>query len=166
MQIISEKRCIIGECPIWNEKEKRLYYTNGGGGNEVCILDIYTKKLEVRKLKIGAAAYAFDKKNRLIVSRQDGVFILNNDDTTEELYDSFKHTILYANDMKVGPDGRLYVGTQSGKRKGVSDKTDGKLYSIDTDGNVRILLDNLSLSNGLEWSIDEKDSIIQTVIQV
>ena len=72
MQKVSEKRCVIGEGPIWNDKEKRLYYTNGMGGNELCILDIYTGKLEVRPLKIGSAAYAFDKKNRLIVSRPDG----------------------------------------------------------------------------------------------
>lgn len=155
MQIFDKKRCIIGEGPIWNDNEKRLYYTNGMG-MEICILDIYTGELEVRPVKKGVAAIAFDKNNRLIVSRPDGVFILNDDDTTEELYDTKKHPILYANDMKVGPDGRIYVGTQSGKRIGVSDKIDGKLYSIDKDNNVRVLLDNLILSNGLEWSIDEK----------
>ena len=155
MQIISEKSCIIGEGPVWNCFEKRLYYTNGME-NEICMLDIHAGELEVRSAKAGAAALAFDKNNRLIVSRSDGVFILNDDDSTEELYDTKKHTILYANDMKVGPDGRIYVGTQSGKRKGVSDKTDGKLYSIDNDGNVCVLLDNLILSNGLEWSMDEK----------
>ena len=156
MKIISERRCIIGEGPIWNEKENRLYYTNGMGGNEICMLDVDTMKLEVRPLKKGAAAYAFCKDGRLIVSRADGVFILNEDDTTTELYDNNLHNIVYANDMKVGPDGRIYVGTQSGKRKGVSDKIDGKLFSIDVEGNVRVLLDDLRLSNGLEWSMDEK----------
>ena len=58
--------------------------------------------------------------------------------------------------MKVCPDGRLYVGTQSGTRLGLSDTRDGKLYCIDKDGSVRVLLDNLGLSNGLEWSFDEK----------
>ena len=156
MQIIAEKRCKIGEGPIWNEFEKRLYYTNGMGGNEICMLDIYTGELEVRPVKTGASAFAFDKNNRLIVSRPDGVFILNDDDSVTELYDREKYNITFANDMKVGPDGRIYVGTQSGKRKGVSDKTDGKLYSIDKDGNVRVLLDGLILSNGLDWSMDEK----------
>lgn len=155
MQIVSEKRCVIGEGPIWNEHEKRLYYTNGMG-DEICMLDVYTGKLEVRPVKVGVAAFAFDKNNRLIVSRRDGVFILNDDDSVEELYDTSKHSILYGNDMKVGPDGRIYVGTQSGKRYGASDETDGKLYSIDKHGNVRVLLDRLILSNGLEWSLDEK----------
>ena len=156
MKLICNHRCIIGEGPIWNEKEKRLYYTNGMGGNEICMLDIYTGELKTRPVDIGVAAFAFTKDNRLIVSRRDGVFILDKDNTTKELYDTTKIEISLANDMKVGPDGRIYVGTQSGKRAGISDETNGKLYSIDKNGNVRVLLNNLLLSNGLEWSIDEK----------
>jgi len=155
IKIIEEKRCVIGEGPIWNETEKRLYYTNGMGG-EICMLNVHTGELEVRTVKTGVAAFAFTKENQLIVSRHDGVFVLNKDDTTEELYDTSKNQIRFANDIKVGLDGRIYVGTQSGKRAGVSECIDGKLYSIDKNGKVRILLENLSLSNGLEWSMDEK----------
>lgn len=155
MKIIKDKRCVIGEGPIWNDFEKKLYFTNGME-NEICTLDVYTGKLDVRPVDVGASAFAFTKDNRLVVSRCDGVFILNEDNTTEDLYDASKISIHLANDMKVGPDGRIYVGTQSGKRAGVSDKLDGRLYCIDDKGNVRVLLDNLILSNGLEWSIDEK----------
>ncbi len=156
MDIICKHRCIIGEGPVWNEKEKRLYFTNGMG-NEICMLDIYTGELQIRPVDIGVAAFAFTEDNRLIVSRcDDGVFILNEDNTTQKLYDTSEIKISLANDMKVGPDGRIYVGTQSGKRAGLSDKTDGKLYSIDKDGNVRVLIDNIILSNGLDWSMDEK----------
>lgn len=155
MKIIDRKRCVIGEGPIWNEKENKLYYTNGLD-NELRIIDIYTGEKTIRKPDVGCAAYAFTNDNRLIVSRCDGVFILNDDDTTEKLYDTEKYKIQYANDMKVGPDGRIYVGTQSQKRIGVSDKIDGKLYNIDRYGEVKVLIDNISLSNGLEWSMDEK----------
>lgn len=155
MELICKHRCIIGESPVWNEFEKRLYFTNGYG-DELCILDVYTNELTVRKLTKGAAAYAFTKDNRLIVSRHDGVYILNSDDTEENLYDTSKTNIVYGNDMKAGPDGRLYVGTLSGKKSGTSDKIDGKLYSIDKNGKVRVLLENIDVSNGLDWSIDEK----------
>lgn len=37
----------------------------------------------------------------------------------------------------------------------ISEKLDGKLYSIDASGNVTVLLDGMSLSNGMEWSADE-----------
>ena len=154
MKRICDKRCIIGEGPIWNAKENRLYFTNAYA-KEICVLDIYTGELEVRSLSKNVAAMAFDAENRLIVSREDGVFILNKDETIETLYDSSVYQILYANDMKIGPDGRIYVGTQSRKRLGISEQVDGRLYSIDTAGNVRELLNNLILSNGMEWSMDE-----------
>ena len=154
IKIISEKRCIIGEGPIWNEKENTLYFTNGMG-DEICSYNFTNDKLSVRPLPFSVSAFAFDKQNRLIVSHENGVFYLDSDNTLSPIYDqSIK--IEYANDMKVGPDGAIYVGTQSGKRKGVSDKVDGKLYRISPSGEVEILLDNLILSNGMEWSIDEK----------
>lgn len=167
MKLISNYRCVIGEGPIWNETEGRLYYTNGLN-NEICMLDVYTGKLDIRNVGTCISAFAFTKDNRLIVSKSDGVFILKNDNSTELLYDTEKYKIKLANDMKVGPDGKIYVGTQAEKRAGISDKVDGKLYSIDSKGNVKVLLDNLMLSNGLEWSIDERffyhtDSYTQTI---
>lgn len=57
--------------------------------------------------------------------------------------------------MKVGPDGALYVGTQSSKVKKRSNDIDGKLYRISPEGEVKVLLDGLILSNGMEWSLDE-----------
>lgn len=156
MKIVSEKRCNIGEGPIWNDKEQKLYYTNGFGGNEICIYDFKTNKVSVRFLSFSVAAFAFDVENRLLVSHSNGVHILNDDSTLAPIYDNCKYKIQFGNDMKVGPDGAIYVGTQSEKRKGFSDKIDGKLYRIAPDGEVKILFDELLLSNGMEWSIDEK----------
>ena len=150
----TDKRCVIGEGPIWNEKEEKLYFTNGME-KEICILDILTETIQVRKTKTGCAAICFDTKNRMIVSCEDGVFYLYEDGSMTPLYDINRFDLRYANDMKAGPDGRIYVGTQSRKRLGISDKLDGKLFSIDNKGNVRILLEDISLSNGMDWSVDE-----------
>jgi sugar lactone lactonase YvrE len=154
LKILTEKRCIIGEGPIWNEREQRLYFTNAYG-NEICTYDFSNDEIKVRPLPFDVAAFAFDVGNSLIVSHADGVHILNDDNSLGPIYDDRKYKIKFANDMKVGPDGAIYVGTQSGKRKGVSDKIDGKLYRISPQGEVNVLLDGLILSNGMEWSIDE-----------
>ncbi len=151
MEILSSRHCIIGEGPIWNCFDKKLYQVNALG-NEILIMDIYKKEVSVRKLPFIVAAIAFGKKGEMLVSCQDGAYILNSDNSRTPLCKLIK----YGNDAKVGPDGRFYIGTQSSKRVGVSDIIDGKLYSIDAKGNVKILLDNLRLSNGMEWSIDEK----------
>ena len=155
MKILSRKRCKLGEGPIWNDKEQKLYFTNGYGANELCICDIKTETLNIRKLPFGAAAFAFDVNEHLIISHAGGVHILGDDDSLSPIYDDEKYEIKYANDMKVGPDGAIYVGTQSEKRKGISDKIDGKLYRISPNGEVSVLLDGLLLSNGMDWSLDE-----------
>ena len=156
MKILSEKRCLIGEGPVWNPFDRKLYHVNGYGANEICCIDLETKENTVRKLDFGVAAMGFSKKGEMLISCADGAFILNDDGTRKPLYDRTRFEIKYGNDAKVGPDGRFYIGTQSSKRKGVGDAIDGKLYSIDKDGEVRILLDGLLLSNGFDWSMDEK----------
>ena len=153
MRVISHKHCRIGEGPIWNHAEQRLYFTNGME-KEICKLDLITGELTEIPTERGVAAIAFDRQGRMIVSRADGVYYLDRN-ATEPLYDPARYQILHANDMKVGPDGRIYVGTQSEKRLKLSDRVDGKLYSIDRNGTVRTLLDGLLLSNGMDWSIDE-----------
>ncbi len=152
IRCIDKKRCIIGEGPIWNRDDGLLYFVNPRE-EEICTFNLQTEEFSTRHC-IRAAAIAFDIDGRMIVSTHTGVFYLNSDNSTTPLYDTSKYEIKHGNDMKVGPDGRIYVGTQSGRRFGDSDKIDGKLYSIDKLGNVKILLDGLILSNGLAWSAD------------
>ncbi len=146
-------RCVIGEGPIWHTQNRSLYYTNGGG-KSICIWHAPTDTLTIRHLSRDVAAMAFTLRGDMIVSRMDGVFLLRDDDTTLPLYDTERYTIRYGNDMKVGPDGAIYVGTQSERRMGLSDRIDGKLYRIGVDGTVAVLLDGLRLSNGMAWSPD------------
>ena len=156
MNILSRKHCIIGESPIWNEFDQKLYQVNGYGANEVCIIDIRTKEITAKKYDFSILAISFDKQGRMIISCKDGAFYLNCDGTREELYDTSEYSIRYGNDAKVGPDGRYYIGTQSRKRMGIDNSIDGKLYSIDKSGKVKVVIDNMILSNGFDWSMDEK----------
>ncbi len=155
MLCVSDDRCIIGEGPIWNEKEKLLYFVNPRE-MEIRTVDLKTKELKKHKCPIKVSAIAFDEDYNLIISTPKGVFRLIDFSRLENIYDTNKYRFENCNDMKVGPDGRVYVGTQSSARLGNSENVDGKLYSIDKNGEVNILLDNLRLSNGLEWSIDGK----------
>ncbi|WP_458119232.1 SMP-30/gluconolactonase/LRE family protein [Paenibacillus sp. Z6-24] len=56
------------------------------------------------------------------------------------------------NDGKCDPAGRLLAGTMSLN----GEKKQGALYSMDTEGHVRLLLDEVSTSNGLAWSSDHR----------
>lgn len=153
MKILSSKRCIIGEGPVWCAREGKLYHVNGAE-KEICILDITTGESQIRKLTCGIAALAFGQKGELLISNWSGAFFLSADGTTRPMYDPSKFQILYGNDAKVGPDGRFYIGTQSARRMKQGDAIDGKLYCIDPGGAVTVLLDGLKISNGFDWSMD------------
>ena len=164
MKVLKEKRCIIGEGPIWNEREQALYFTNGFQ-REICIYNFKTEQMHIRKLPFGVSAIAFDTQGKLILSHAGGVHIVTNDDTLIPLYDPEKYGeaygIIYLGKMR--DIYSLYISHTKGKERvtisekflGISEKLDGKLYRISQDGTVDILLDGLSLSNGLEWSMDE-----------
>ena len=155
MKILTQKRCVIGEGPIWCEREKLLYFVNGIE-NEICTYDPKNDIFCTYPQEIGVAAIAFALDGRMLVTRKDGVFFL--DLSTGKSSPTYDETvkIINANDAKVGPDGCFYVGTQSEFRLGLSDKIDGKLYRITPDGTVALLLDGLILANGMDWSPDER----------
>lgn len=154
MKILTQKRAVIGEGPIYNDVEQKLYFTNGLE-SEILIYDFNSDTLTAKKTPCGVSAMAFDNKNRLIVSTQNGVFILNEDNSLTEIYDTKKYQIKNCNDLKVAPNGDIFVGTMATIRKAQNkSELDGKLYRISKDGVVTVLLDHLSLSNGLDWSVD------------
>ena len=152
MEAIYKKNCIIGEGPIWREANGRLYFVNPVEALEIC--SVYPDGSEPSAIKLthGAAAIAFAKDGGILISSIDGVF--KYDEEKDEL--TLFSDIDGCNDAKVGPDGAFYVGTQSGARRGISNKVDGKLYRIDKFGKRKILLDGLILSNGMDWSADGK----------
>lgn len=155
MKILTQKRCVIGEGPIWCEREKLLYFVNGIE-NEICTYDPKTETFCSYGQEIGVAAIAFARDGRMLVTRRDGALFLDlSTGKTSPMYDE-SIQINYANDAKVGPDGCFYVGTQSEFRLGISEKIDGKLYRIMPSGKVTVLLDGLILANGMDWSPDER----------
>ena len=155
MKLLAQKRCVIGEGPIWNDRQGLLYFVNGID-NEICTYDPEAETIHTYPQSMGVAAIAFSEDGRMLITRADGAFFLDlTQGTITPMYDE-RVTIQHANDAKVGPDGCFYVGTQSEFRLGISDKIDGKLYRITPKGEVSILLDGLILANGMDWSPDER----------
>lgn len=152
MKTLNRVRCVIGEGPIY--KDGLLYYTNGMTDN-FCIYDFKNDSLLNQKTAVKIAAFAFGQSGNIIISSVDGIYEIEKDGSSTPFLPP-ESQILYANDMKAGPDGRIYVGTQSEARLGISEKINGKLFSIDQDKNIKILLADLKLSNGMEWSADLK----------
>lgn len=153
MEIISDHRCYIGEGPIWNENENALYQVNAGK-NEIIRIDFCDRSREVHVFDQDISSLCFTKDNRIIGVLEDNVSYIRDYSCLGSVFGQ-ESCVFYGNDAKCGPDGRLYVGTQSRKRLKISNDVDGKLYQIDIDGTIKTLLDGLILSNGMDWNMRE-----------
>ena len=78
MKILSDRRCGIGEGPVWNEFDNKLYHVNGFGANEILVIDIYAKEVAVRKLEFGVSAMGFTRNGEMLISCKDGAFIFSD----------------------------------------------------------------------------------------
>ena len=68
INIIRQNKCVIGEGPIWNEFDKRLYFVNSMGPNEICTYDYTTGKIEAKAYSEGTSAIAFSKDGRMLLT--------------------------------------------------------------------------------------------------
>jgi len=79
-----------------------------------------------------------------------GFALEDPDGTITHLGDLWRDESLRMNEGGCDPDGRFYCGSMAhDKRKGA-----GALYRLDPDGSVHVVLEGVTVSNGLDWSPD------------
>jgi sugar lactone lactonase YvrE len=83
----------------------------------------------------------------ILASMEDGIYRLAEDGSIAPAHPKTQIAGSRFNDGKVGPDGRLYVGTM--RREG-----GGEFYRLDAEGSLESLFGDVRISNGLDWSPD------------
>jgi len=153
VQLIVDQKAELGEGPCWDGKNKCLYW-----------VDIMGKKLHIhstatntnREIDVGAyiGTVAVREKGGLIVALQNGFHFLDTE--TEQLTpitDPERHRPENRfNDGKCDPAGRFWAGSMELNITGPN----ASLYRLGTDLNVKKMLDDVTISNGLAWSPDYK----------
>ena len=141
-----------GEGPVWDARTERLYW-----------VDLTGKALHATNVASGAdRVIEFDDLVCAIAPCAGGglVAALNKrivavapatGETGPVAVTVTERPDVRCNDGKCGPDGRFWIGTMSldGTVEGA-----GALFRVDPDGRVCRMLDNLTISNGMAWSLD------------
>lgn len=138
------------EGPLWDEENQLLYF--------ISIDDnmIYSFNEETTEIKsyptsspVGAAVLV--NNGKILSAEKDGIYLIDIK-TKERIFamQPNEDERLRYNDGKLDPKGRFLVGTM-----GYEDTFEGaaSLYVI-KDGKMKMLLSNLTLSNGMDWSKD------------
>lgn len=151
IDVLVDVKPIIGEGPLWDVEEQRLYWVDVVGRR------VYRSTADGRELRAWdmpaeIGSLALRRGGGAIVSLSTGLHFLDFATGETELvvhpaHDK-PHTRL--NDGKVDARGRFVVGSMVTGQ----DSADGALFQLDTDLSLRVLDEGFSISNGPCWSPD------------
>ncbi len=148
----------LGEGPIWDVEEARLYWVDGTGRRvgkpDIWRLDPATGKVETWSLGRDIGAMALRRGGGAVLALSDGFYLFDFESEKLELIEKVEeeHERTRLNDGKCDRRGRFFAG-------GMDDKEELKicgLYRLDPDLSVHKVDDGIICSNGPCWSPDNK----------
>ena len=153
IDVVLPHRCLLGEGPVWDFRRKVVCWVDILNG-EIHQYSPATKEHHVIAigLMIGAAVLCAD--GNFLAATTCGFGFVNRENEVVSMIANPESDITgnRFNDGKVGPDGRFWAGTMSHK----DEPEKGSLYVFDTDHSVTKKISNVSISNGMAWSLDYK----------
>ncbi|UCG57546.1 MAG: SMP-30/gluconolactonase/LRE family protein [Phycisphaerales bacterium] len=148
--------CRLAECPIWNDNDNTLYWTD--------ILEKRIWKYQPESNVIGVewegdlmvGGYAFTEDNDIVLCTDKGVYRLSRKSRggraseLQLLFDIPMADDERFNDITTDPRGRIFAGTLTERR------VDGILYRLESGKAPVAVLKDIATSNGMTFSLDLK----------
>jgi sugar lactone lactonase YvrE len=152
-ELVLDARAQLGEGPLWDDRRARLVFVDIMRGH-VHEFDPATKTDRVVDAAEPVGAVALSTRGDWIAATKTGFSRIDPETgaktpiaTVEADLDETR-----MNDGYVDCRGRFWAGTMG--MGGVSGR--GALYRLDPDGSVTRILSDISISNGLDWSPDDR----------
>lgn len=153
IELVLDARAELGEGPIWDDRRQRLVWVDIMRG-EVHEFDPVTRQDRVLRVGRPVGCVALAARGDWIVGAADGFHRL--DPASGRLTpiaaveaDRPDHRM---NDGYVDARGRLWAGTMA--LSGAKGR--GTLYRLDPDGRVHAMVSGVTISNGIDWSPDNR----------
>ena len=151
VDLVLDARAELGEGPVWDPEGQRLFW-----------LDILKGRVHVfrpadascRFLATGqpVGAAVLRASGGLVLGLRDGFAALDLDTGGLEWLAPLRHRERRLNDGKCDPLGRFFCGSMAfDERPGA-----GALYRLGPDRHLETLLEDVTISNGLDWTGDQR----------
>ncbi|RNE66460.1 SMP-30/gluconolactonase/LRE family protein [Cryobacterium tepidiphilum] len=137
-----------GEGPVWSESWGGLRFVDMLAGDILTLADTGS----VTREHVGAVAAVVRPRRGggAVIGLERGFGLQAPDGSVQALAELWSAPDIRMNEGGCDPDGRFYCGSMAyDKRQGA-----GKVYRLDPDLSTRIVLEDVTISNGLEWSPD------------
>ena len=144
--------CNLGEGPFWDSKKQELYFVDISN-KQVLIFAPSSNSVEAITFDQEIGAVLLGQNSELIVAARDGLYAATRDGELKTLLApiDFGDSSIRCNDAKCDANGRIWVGTMAFDFK----QGAASLYSFDSE-NLKEILSDLTIANGLGWSPDQK----------
>lgn len=139
----------LGEGPVWDDRRGELFFVDivAGRVHRFC-----PERGEHGSFAVGPSvgALALREDGGLVLAAHDGFFLIEADGTGLAPLSAFRSDaeLVRFNDGKVDPHGRFVAGTMDWN----GERPLGSLYLLEPGGAVSVLLEGVTISNGLAWS--------------
>lgn len=138
-----------GEGPVWSGNWEELRYLDMLAG-DVHRLNIDTGALRRVHLSNVVAAIRPRTMGGMVAATERGFALVDDDFNVDELGELWSDASIRMNDGGCDPAGAFYCGSMAyDMRPGA-----GRLYRLAPDRSVTVMLDQVTISNGLAWSPD------------
>ena len=144
--------CEIGEGPVWNKRNACIYWLDIPQGF-IYQFSPLQNKLSTFETQSMTGSFSIRSSGGLITASRDGFAIINpQNKIVKSIASGESHQNNRFNDGKCDPAGRFWAGTMdmSGHPNA------GSLYMLDVNHQVSVKIKEVSCSNGLAWSADNK----------
>jgi sugar lactone lactonase YvrE len=151
IEVVVDAHAELGEGPVWDVERGLLLW-----------VDITAKLIHEYDPKTGSdtsfptpvpvGAVALREHGGLVLAMEDGFWLWGTGPNDPKRFVPVEADMPEnrMNDGKVDPGGRFWAGTMAYDER----RDHAALYRLDTDGSVRKMVSPVSLSNGMDWSLD------------
>ena len=161
-ELIADYQCHIGENPLWHALERRLYWTDITRGR-LFRYDPATGKHEQCYSGPPVGGFTVQADGTLLLFMARGAIAQWRDGhlnyIVEEIPDERESRF---NDVIADPVGRVFCGTMPTPTR------PGRLYRLDPDGGLHLILEGIGVSNGMGFTLDRRrmyytDSVARSI---
>jgi len=148
-------RATLGEGAIWNPARQQLHWIDVEAG---CVFtyDPVTGRNHVCEVGRKVGTVVPRARGGLMLAVHEGFAALNPEDGRVELWPPppcHDPAVVRFNDGKCDPAGRFWAGTMALVK---GPRPLGRLYRLDADASIHVMLKDVGTSNGLAWSPDRR----------
>lgn len=152
-KLLLDAKAELAEGPLWDEREQVLYWVDIMG-SKLHRYNPATGTDEVFNVGQNVGTVVLDESGNILLAVKDGFARFDLETETLDIIANPESAIEgnRFNDGKVGPGGRFWAGTLA--YTGTAHA--GSLYCLDTDGTVSLKEKDVTISNGITWTEDQK----------